>query len=264
MEAPHAATQWVFPFSAPPATPSPSAAINATTMHTAGTYFFNRFMIVLRLLWFECHSAVPLPSLRTAVTSTPSPPPSSLRPSSLYWPRPAVLVRAESPGCNPMAPALAFCTLDFQFGPILLPWRRPPSRPSRRSARPRFPVSQRDYRELASVQKTFPRLSQSSRRTLAPPGSPKGSGPAEAFEDVLAAGAGVELRDHAVEDRVGAGRVRAAVDLLGVEVHLPAAPGAEQRAGGRGLRVFVLVHDHHSIGTFSRPWRRTLAIQINS
>src|SRR6266498_1146568 len=59
MEAPHAATQWVFPFSAPPATPSPSAAINATTMHTAGTYFFNRFMIVLRLLWFECHSAVP-------------------------------------------------------------------------------------------------------------------------------------------------------------------------------------------------------------
>src|SRR6266542_5163233 len=255
MEAPHAATQWVFPLSAPPATPSPRAAINATTMHTAGTYFFSRFMIVLRVLWLECHSAVPLPLLRTAVTSAPSAT-SFLPPTELPRIRrqgPAAFVRAESPGRKPMAPALAFCTLDFQFGPILLPWRRPPSRPSRRSARPRFPVSQRDYRELASVQKTFPRLSQSSRRTLAPPGSPKGSGPAEAFEDVLAAGAGVELRDHAVEDRVGAGRVRAAVDLLGVEVHLPAAPGAEQRAGGRGLRVFVLVHDHHSIGTFSRP-----------
>src|SRR6266545_1371787 len=86
-EVPHAATQWAFPVEEPLATPSPRAAINAMTTHTAATYFFNRFMIVLRLLWFECHSAVPFPLLRTAVTSTPFatsfPPPDRV---PLYWP----------------------------------------------------------------------------------------------------------------------------------------------------------------------------------
>src|SRR6266542_3110502 len=99
MEAPHAATQWVFPLSAPPATPSPRAAINATTMHTAGTYFFSRFMIDLRLLWFECHSAVPFPFLRTAVTSAPSatsfPPPDRVPP---HWPARS---RGVGPGREP-------------------------------------------------------------------------------------------------------------------------------------------------------------------
>ena len=37
--------------------------------------------------------------------------------------------------------------------------------------------------------------------------SQEGLGPGGVFEDVLAAGAGVELRDYAVETRVGAGGV---------------------------------------------------------
>src|SRR6266487_1128163 len=113
MEAPHAATQWVFPFSAPPATPSPRAAINATTMHTAGTYFLSRFMIVLRLLWFECHSAVPLPFLRTAVTSTPSPPPSSLRPSSPFIGRSGGVGPGREPWLQPDGACSCFLCSGF-------------------------------------------------------------------------------------------------------------------------------------------------------
>src|SRR6266496_1976048 len=113
MEAPHAATQRVFPFSAPPATPSPRAAINATTMHTAGTYFFSRFMIDLRLLWFECHSAVPLPLLRTAVTSTPSPPPSSLRPSSPFIGRSGGVGPGREPWLQPDGTCSCFLYSGF-------------------------------------------------------------------------------------------------------------------------------------------------------
>ena len=74
----------------------------------------------------------------------------------------------------------------------------------------------------------------------------------------------MELRQEAVQARVGVRGIGASVDLLGVEIRLAAAARAKQPAGRSSLRSFVLGHDRHSSGTLSRPWRRTLAIQISS
>jgi hypothetical protein len=72
------------------------------------------------------------------------------------------------------------------------------------------------------------------------------------LEDVPAAGTGVKFGDHAVHVGIGASGVGGAIHLPGVEIHLAAAPRAQESAARRNLRLLV-IHRHPSSGTFSRP-----------
>src|SRR6266496_2721183 len=67
-------------------------------------------------LWFECHSAVPLPLLRTAVTSTPSPPPSSLRPSSPFIGRSGGVGPGREPWLQPNGACSCLLCSGFPMG----------------------------------------------------------------------------------------------------------------------------------------------------